>query len=182
MGSRGIMRAFGSLAVVVACAPLGCAAMADIQAGYVTAPSGREGRSGVALHARAVGGEASLVQGFALRAKVSGRLVQVAPAYEALVLAAERDSAFVPYAGVGVHVLQFESVDRRFAFGMFSPYAQIGAAIPLPFNVDALGRTVRGPLALLIAGTAEYAVRFSSAPNEIYVTATIGVGYFFQAF
>ena len=71
----------------------------------------------------------------------------------------------VPFARAGFNLLQFESVEGNFAFGMFSPHASAGVFL-----------RVFPEAGLSISFDGEYDVRFTSTPNTGYLSLMIGFG------
>lgn len=72
----------------------------------------------------------------------------------------------VPFARAGFNLLQFESVEGRFAFGMFGPHASAGVFLRV-FPEAGLSISIDG----------EYDVRFTDTPNTGYLSLMIGFGF-----
>lgn len=72
----------------------------------------------------------------------------------------------VPFARAGFNLVQFESVEGRFAFGMFGPHASAGVFLRV-FPEAGLSISVDG----------EYDVRFTNTANTGYVSLMIGFGF-----
>lgn len=71
----------------------------------------------------------------------------------------------VPFARAGFNLLQFESVEGNFAFGMFGPHAELGVFL-----------RVFPEAGLSIAVDGEYDVRFTDTANTGYLSLMIGFG------
>lgn len=150
----------------LALASQGCFSfLGDLQGGYTSSTRFEDGRRGLALQA-AMGGNLSdksdlaesVGPGLAVRSKFTSDVKQVSLSPHVYYLAG---SGFTPYARLGTNLLQFEHVDGRFAYGMFSPYAELGLYFT-PFVLSAF---------------AEYDLRFTSQPNEGFVGVMAGIGY-----
>lgn len=139
--------------------------LGDIQGGYASSTRFESGRRGVAVNA-ALGGNISdesdtaerLGPGLAVRTKFTSDVKQVSLSPHVYFLPG---SGVTPYARLGTNLLQFEHVDGSFAYGMFSPYAELGLYVT-PFVISAF---------------AEYDLRFTSQPNEGFVGLMAGIGY-----
>lgn len=140
--------------------------------GYLTSSSGRSGRQGANLRARA----ALLPFGLSVRGKITKNVKQVALEPELVVPA---PFAVPVYGALGTHLVQVDSVDGALAYGMFSPVAELGAWFPLSMHAATTGIGVAGPF-VLVNGTAEYDIRFGDAPNEVFFSANAGFGFFFS--
>lgn len=139
--------------------------LADVQGGYTSSTTFDNGRGGFALNASAGGNVSdrssaaeSAGPGLALRTKFSNEVKQVSLSPHAYYLGG---SVVAPYGRLGTNLLQFEQVDGRFAYGMFSPYAELGVFLT-PFVLSAF---------------AEYDLRFTSQRNEGFVGLMAGIGY-----
>lgn len=137
--------------------------LADAQGGFTSSTTFDSNRRGVAVNASAGGnlGEDETAEhvgpGIALRTKFSQDVTQFAFSPHAYVLAG---SVVSPYARAGVNLAQVESVDGAFAYGMGSPYGELGIYV----------------WPVVISGFAEYDVRFTSQRNEGFVGIQAGIG------
>jgi len=151
---------------LIALGSQGCfSLLGDVQGGYTSSTRFESGRRGVAVNA-SLGGNISddsdtaesVGPGLAVRTKFTSEVKQVSLSPHVYFLPG---SGVTPYARLGTNLLQFEHVDGRFAYGMFSPYAELGLYLA-PFVVSAF---------------AEYDLRFTSQPNEGFVGLMAGLGY-----
>jgi hypothetical protein len=167
--------AFRALALALA-APLltGCWAFTRLDGGPVVPISSCTGCSGSALDAHAALGEDfGAGADVAIRTKFTPDVQQLAVAF-GLTAVGEPEPIY-PYFTTGIHVLQFESAYDRFAFGMFSPYAELGAQIGVIDN-----RVLEAGdewLSVLVGTAIEYDLRFTPQPNEGYWSLKLGVAY-----
>lgn len=72
----------------------------------------------------------------------------------------------VPFARAGFNLVQFESVEGNFAFGMLGPHASVGVFLRV-FPEAGISFSVDG----------EYDVRFTDTPNTGYLSLMIGFGF-----
>lgn len=174
------------LAVLILSSALGgCTVVGSGSGGVVASPGGREGRTGAALNGRMVGAfgtTSGFVTGMGLRGKLTDEVKTVAPSVEAGFFGSAPKSPVQPYGMLGIHVIEVGSIDRRFAVGTMSPYLDVGAAIPIGFDISGDTHGVRLPFAFFLGASAEYAVRPGEAPSEHFVQATVGFGTFLQVY
>lgn len=162
---------------LIACAALcaGCNPLLHGQAGYVRSLDDTGSGEGAAVELRAGSwhGERSEVGyggGAALRTKFGDDIQQLATAQEVVVVPFPNLRLFSPYVRGGVHALQLERVRGDFAFGMFSPYVELG----LTFAVRSTSADITF---LSLAVTAEYDLRFTGPnPSEPFLGLVIGLG------
>jgi hypothetical protein len=160
----------------LACAAL-CAACNPLlhgQAGYVRSMEVDGSGEGAAVELRAGSwnGERSEVGyggGFALRTKFGDDIQQLATAQEVVVVPFPTLRLFSPYVRGGVHALQLERLGGDLAFGMFSPYGELGL-------IFALRSTSSDTTFLSVAVSAEYDVRFTGQSPEPFLGLSIGLG------
>ena len=102
-----------------------------------------------------------------LRIKVGPNLGQVALGPMFFQLAGpDEEHPFAMFVGrAGFNLLQFEQVEGRFGFGMFSPHLSLGVSLRLTNS-----------LRLFIMPEAEYDVRFTGQSNTGFVSLMIGIG------
>lgn len=81
---------------------------------------------------------------------------------------------FGAFGRTGVSMLQFEGYDSRFAFGMGSPWVELGGyALPNAF----IRKYASGGVAIMVSAQTGYDVRFNAdAHNTAWWAATLGVG------
>ena len=120
--------------------------------------------------------------GLTLRVKRGEELFQVAIGEDYLLLFTSRVRTLTPFVRGGLNVMQFESVDGRFAFGMFSPSAEVGLMIRLwtaddePTRMGQMERRGRRSVMLVLSATTEYDLRFGSAhDNRGYWGLRLGI-------
>lgn len=162
--------AFRALALALA-APLltGCWAFARLEGGPVVPISSCTGCSGSALDAHfAFGEDISAGPDFALRTKFTPDVQQLAFAFG--LTAVGEPEPISPYFTTGIHVLQFERAYGRSAFGMFSPYAELGAHVGVIHDGDEW-------LSVLFGTAIEYDLRFTQQRNDGYWSLKLGVAY-----
>lgn len=161
-----------ALACVVLCAA--CNPLLHGQAGYVrsTGDAGSGEAAAVELRAGSWNGkrfEVGYGGGFALRSKFGDDIQQLATAQEVVVVPFPRMRLFSPYVRGGLHALQIERLAGDFAFGMFSPYGELGLSF-------ALHRAGSDSTFLSLAVTAEYDLRFTGQAAEPFLGLAIGLG------
>jgi len=145
----------------------GCSTLVSVNGGYVMSPLAESERTAGALNFHAaVGSGHSFGGGVDMRTKFGDELVQFAWGVE--LYAIPLDLRVGPYLRAGVHALQFESFERSFEFGMFSPWIEGGL---LFFFVSGGGPFISASTVL------EYDIRFGSAPNEDYLSFLMGTGF-----
>lgn len=181
MSSPSLDRLSFFVALAALPASSGCTWLGTLEAGGVTSPTGREGRSGVAVEARGAFGDDHVLTGVGMNAKVTRDVVSVGPAVEMTFLFAERSSPVEPFVTAGVTPVGFGSADGRFTTSVLSPRMRGGAYFPFG-SMNVGGRTLRGPTAIVVSGFAEYDLRASGPKSEAFVGGTVGFGYFFQIF
>ncbi|CAN5141416.1 hypothetical protein BH09MYX1_BH09MYX1_32780 [soil metagenome] len=152
--------------IFLAMASSGCSALGGVAAGPAYAIA-KEHQSAGALNAYAGVGlgdeDISLGGGGELRVKIGPSIGHFAIGPFAYAFSGGRDSVVTPFLRFGFNLLQFETVESRFAFGMFSPRAEVGVIFRI---VEELG------MSLGIDG--EYVLRFTDTPNTGYASFTIG--------
>lgn len=163
------------LGLLVLAPLLGCSGLAAVEGGPAYA-IGKPEQSAVALNAYAGLGDteahAGAGGGAMLRGKIGPHVGQVAlgpmfffmggPASDVWHGVAPRVFFF---STGGFNAVQLESIDGRFAFGTFSPHAQIGAHF----------RAFRD-LGFFLSVGGEYDVRLGEVPNTGYATLLLGFG------
>jgi len=117
-----------------------------------------------------------------VRAKYGEDLVQFAIHENFVLLLTPRVRGVTPFVRGGLGILQFERVDGRFAFGMFSPTAELGIMIRLwtrddtPIQQGAVVRRRRRSLMLTLSAGTEYTLRFGSVhQNRGYWGIQLGI-------
>lgn len=135
--------------------------MMDAQVGYTGSMNNSE-RRGVAAQAGrglSIGDKTAenLGLGMSVRSKIAKDLLQLDLSPHMYVLAG---SGTTPYGRAGVNMLQLEKVEGDLAFGMGSPYGELGMFFT-PFVVSAF---------------AEYDLRFFHQPNEGFFGVMVGLG------
>jgi hypothetical protein len=168
--SSDVSRTFrASIAAAVVLAVLGCNPIVQVEGGMFDSISHRFGREGPLVEARAGMFSGSLGGTMGIRSKFSSELTQIAisqdfffmPLYPRLV---------TPFLRAGVNNYQFESLDDAFGYGMFSPYAEVGALIRI--SEDQSARTW-----LSLGVGIEHDIRFTSQPNESYWSLRAGLWF-----
>lgn len=168
----------------------GCSRMGTFaygQAGYFNAYDRESGHQGGAMEAGvdaytfdevgvAAGG------GLGVRLKYGDELFQFALSESFLLLFTPRLRGLTPFFRGSLGMLQFERVDGAFAFGMFSPSAELGLMIRVssddaaPSSHGPIERRRRRGLALTLSVTTEYDLRFGSAhENRGYWGIRLGI-------
>lgn len=100
-------------------------------------------------------------------------LVQVAPS---LSLRGALRSPITPVYGVGARFLSFEANDG-FGFGMFSPYAELGAYVALfspGGHLETVTHGVGGGNGLVLHADVGYDLRFTHQPNAWWTSVSLG--------
>lgn len=155
---------------LVPLAASGCSALLAQEAGASYAV-GKAGQSAFAGATYAGIGDGDANGGFGgageLRVKVGPEMGQVAfgPSFYVLRGPDEQYPAAMFVARGGFNLVQFESVEGRFGFGMLSPHLAAGVSLRLH-------DTVR----LFLMPEAEYDVRFTGQSGTGYVSLMIGIG------
>ncbi|HQP35244.1 MAG TPA: hypothetical protein PLI95_08700 [Polyangiaceae bacterium] len=159
-----VRRVASLVTLALALGAQGCFSMLmDLQGGYTSSTRFESGRQGFALNASAGGnlgdtrGAEVAGPGLAIRSKLTSEVKQISLSPHAYLLGG---SGIAPYARGGVNLLQFEQVDGSFAYGMFSPYGEVGIYLS----------------PLVLSAFAEYDLRFTSQRNEGFVGIMAGIG------
>jgi len=148
----------------------GCSAILAQEVGgsYAVGKAGQSAVVGATYAGLGDGSDTGGVGGAAeLRVKVGPEMGQVALGPSLYVLRGTEDqypSAMWVLRG-GFNLLQFESVEGRFGFGMFSPHLATGVSLRLHDSTR-----------LFIMPEAEYDVRFTGQSGTGYVSLMIGIG------
>jgi len=113
-------------------------------------------------------GEDAISTDLAIRTNYTPDITQIA--FAAGLAAFPEPDPIAPYFAAGIHTRQFESAYGDFAFGMFSPYAELGAHVGLAKN----DFTWIG----VLAGTSiEYDIRFTDQPSQAYCSFKLGMAF-----
>lgn len=145
----------------------GCSALAQLEGGLLGNTDDDD--LGGAVHLYMGAGEGPVGMSFGLRTKFAPGVTQFAISTDAYALI-ETDSPVIPFGRAGVNALQFEDVGG-FAFGMFSPYAQLGLLVLTQMSLKQGGAFVS------VSGLADYAVRFTEQPNQFHWGVLVGLGF-----
>jgi hypothetical protein len=116
---------------------------------------------------------------FNVHGRISADVVQVAPSVALRLIFPTR--YVLPMLGLGARVLTLEANQGTFGFGMMSPYADFGFLwFPGGIGEPEGGRLSLSGFAFAVNGSIGYDLRFTSQPNEAYVTASVGFAYTFD--
>lgn len=148
----------------------GCSALLAQEAGgsYAVGKSEQSTVSGATyLGLGTVGSNGGTGVGGELRLKGGPNLGQVAlgPMFFQLAGPEGESPVAMFVARAGFNLVQFESVEGHFGFGMFSPHLSAGVSLRLTHA-----------LRLFIMPEVEYDVRFTSQQNTGFVSLMIGIG------
>lgn len=169
----------------------GCAYHLAATGGYVASPSGFTGYDGIQLDGHlgmglgGGGGSGSFSSqyeggrqqartvafGAAFRLRSARSLTQVGVGPEITV---RLPTTVSPYARAGVDLLQFESHQGSFGFGMLSPHLELGVG----FCSGASG-TSASNLCFTVSGLAGFDLRLTSQPSAAYLGGLAGLTFVF---
>lgn len=153
--------------VVLASLLGGCASFSSMEAGasYAIAKPHQSAAALNLAYGAGLGDEtAGVGAGGELRTKLGPNMGRIAIGPLLYGYGAPEASVVAPYVRLGFDLLQFESVEGAFAFGMFSPHAQAGVLFRVARRVG-----------LSVGIDGEYVVRFTDTPNTGYASLMLGV-------
>ncbi len=170
-------RPLHALALALAAPALtGCWGMARLDGGVVVPTAPCTQCSGSTLNAHLAVGEDSAGMDLAIRTKYTPDITQVA--FAAGIAAAPEPNPIAPYFAAGIHTLQFESAHGAFAFGMFSPYAELGLHLGVSrIDYDGLSFNKRDWISVLAGASIEYDIRFTDQPSQAYWSFKLGMAF-----
>jgi len=190
------MRPLSSVLGVAAICTLGCGCTVYEYAGAggSTAASGRDGHTGgqldfVAGIGRIPVPESPVAITLGSHFNIAERTTEFAPSIGVEASPRPLLGRLVPFAGLGVRPLAFGLADGRpgsfggrdFSFSVFSPQADLGLMVLLTHDEDPTLKAVGG-WTLVLRGSAQYDVRVTYQPNQLYLGLTLGPGFYFSAF
>ncbi len=175
----------------LAVAAPGCAIYEYVGVGPVTSASGTPGHTGGALDMIAgvgrIGGPVQATAGGHL--KLAENMSEGGPSLGLDVSPDPLGGRFVPFIGAGVRPFGIGGVGNRtfggdkFAISLMSPHATAGlmwlvapSKVSWPFT-DHLDLSIT----VVLRTTAEYTLRVTSQPNELYLSGVLGMGFYFGA-
>ena len=173
----------------------GCTVYEYAAVGASTAVSPNDGRTGVAMDV--IGGvgrvpisaESPIAITLGSHLTVSERTTEAAPSIALEASPRPLGGRVVPFFGLGVRPLAFGLADGRpgsfggrdFSFSVFSPQADLGVMFLLTREEEPALKAIVG-WTLVLRGSAQYDVRVTYQPSELYLGVTLGPGFYFSAF
>jgi hypothetical protein len=164
-------RAAGAVALALAAPALsGCWAWGRVDGGLVTPTTLCRGCAGSTANMHVAGGEDNnrIGMDLAIRTKFTPDTQQLA--FGLGLAATGKADPVAPYFVGGIHTLQFEDAFGDFAFGMGSPYAEIGVRA-------AVVREGSSGIDVLLGTAIEYDVRFTHQPSQGFWSFKVGMGF-----
>jgi hypothetical protein len=172
----------------------GCAIYEYAGVGPITSTSGNPGRTGGAFDfiggvGRIGGNKSPLSATMGAHLKMTERVSEGGPSLGLDVSPDPLAGRFVPFVGAGVRPIGIGGAGDRwfggnnFSVSLMSPHATAGlqwlvspTAIEWPFT-----KHVDLSFTVILRGTAEYTLRVTSQPNELYLSGVLGAGFYFGA-
>lgn len=169
----------------------GCVVTEYGAAGVATAASERPGRTGFAFDfvggVGRLGPESPLSLTAGSHMMVTENVSEVAPSLALEASPRPIAGRLVPFVDLGVRPFALGFADGRpgrlggrdFSFSVVSPQAAAGLMILVVREEEPKLRIVSG-WTVVLRGSAQYDLRVTEQPNELYLSATLGPGFYFS--
>ncbi len=185
-----LVASFASLASLTS----GCVVYEYAAVGASTSATKSDGRTGGAFDfvggmGRLGGPESPVALTLGSHFFIAERVTEAAPSIAVEASTRPLGGRVVPFAGLGVRPLALGLADGRpgsfggrdFSFSVLSPQADLGLMfLVYREQLEALRTTVG--YTLVLRASAQYDIRVTDQPSELFLAVTLGPGFYFSAF